>query len=189
MERDYPDWDLDERAEELLDRGIRDQIYRGIPPGTDTVAAEAEIGRDELTARLAGTTDKSTRAWKTARDTLTRYRSGRRTPGPKNAARIREAIEAARRDRIRAARHARVDISAGWITSRTRWYGKAVADLTGDDLTDFIAAIEQDDMVLAVQIVADAYGLDPDYVMGLDISDGVGVSIFSEGLPGNGDTP
>jgi hypothetical protein len=182
MQRDYPEWDIDDDTAEIVDRSVRDEIYRDVPPGTDSVASEEQVGRQELTARLAGTRDKSSRAWKTARDTLTRYRSGRRAVGPRNAARIRAATEAARRDSIRAARRAHVEITAGWTTSRTRWLGKPVADLTGEDLTDFLAAIEEGDTLGAIQIVADVYGLDPEFVLEIDADNGFDISILADAV-------
>ncbi len=48
-------------------------------------------------------------------------------------------------------------VTAAWQTSRTTWWiGKAIADLTGEDLTDFLAALEQGDFVGALQVVAEA---------------------------------
>ncbi|WP_156934935.1 hypothetical protein [Pseudonocardia spinosispora] len=41
-------------------------------------------------------------------------------------------------------------VAAAWQTSRTRSIGKAVADLTGEDLTGFLAALEQGDFVGAI---------------------------------------
>ncbi len=168
MARGYPGWDMDDDTERRIDQEVRGQVYEGVPPGTDSAAAEAQIGREELTARLAGTTDRTSRAWKSARDTLTRYRSGRRRVGPKNAARIRAATEAVRCDRIRASRVVNMTVTANWQTSRTAWIGKAVADLTGEDLTEFLAAVESGDTVGAVQILSDAYGLDPEFVQGIN---------------------
>lgn len=179
MERGYPEWDTDEETDQTVDEGVNDGVYRGVPPGEDVAGSEAQIGREELTRRLAGTDDKSSRAWKTARDTLTRYRSGRRRVGARNAARIRQATQAARRDQIRAARRLHVEIAAGWQTSRTLWLGRAVADLTGADLEDFLAAVAAGDTMLAVQIVADTYGLDPEFVMGIDDVD---IEIVAEGI-------
>jgi hypothetical protein len=180
MNRDYPEWDMSAGTRSRIDAQVREQIYRGVPPGEDSGASEQQIGREELTRRLAGTGDKSSRAWKTARDTLTRYRNGRRRVGSKNATRIRKATEAARRDRMHAARTARVQISAGWQTSRTLWLGKAVADLSGPDLYDFLDAIEAGNTLLAIQIVADVYGLDPEFVMSLEeIGE---ITITSEGI-------
>lgn len=182
MPRGYPDWDMSDGTADRIGRELASEVYRGVPPGTDSVAAERQIGREELTARLAGTTDRSARAWKTARDNLTRWRSGRRVIGPRNAARLRAAVEAARRDRIREARSVNVTVTASWQTSRTAWIGKAVADLTGEDLADFLTALEQRDFVGAVQIAAEAYGLDPEFVMA--INDLGEIAVTSEGIPG-----
>ncbi|WP_028935540.1 hypothetical protein [Pseudonocardia spinosispora] len=183
MPRGYPDWDMSGETEDRIARELAAEVYRGVPPGTDSVAAERQVGREELTARLAGTSDRSSRAWKTARDNLTRWRSGRRAIGPRNAAKLRAAVEAARRDRIRESRVVNVTITANWQTSRTAWIGKAVADLTGEDLADFLTALEQRDYVGALQIAAEAYGLDPEFVM--SINELGEVTVSSDAIPGN----
>ena len=55
-----------------------------------------------------------------------------------------------------------------FTTSKKPWQGYADADLTGSDLEDFLAAQAAGDDELAAQIVTDAYGLDPEFVLRID---------------------
>jgi hypothetical protein len=167
MRPEYPPWDITPEAQEALSRRMDGAMYEGVPSGADVEDIVSELGRDAVVAAMSGTTDRSTREWKNARDRLSRYRRGARRPNEENRGRLRGAAEAGRRSEIRGGRRAHVTLNATVITSSKSW-GKAEADLTGSDLSDFLEARETGDDVLAAQIVFDAYGMDPDLIMSID---------------------
>jgi hypothetical protein len=175
MAREFEPWEMPDNVRAALDSGMRNGLYQGIGrirTTADVQALQAQLGRERLTGLLAGTTDKSSRAWKNARDNLRRYRTGAR--GLKGAApRLQGAAEQARRDRIRNLGTLHVTVRATVRTSRTEWDGKMDADLTGGDLVDFLDAADRGAWEAAAQIVIDAYGLDPDLVLELTTLDSI----------------
>jgi hypothetical protein len=173
--RDYEPWEMPDTARAALDSAMRNGLYQGISrirTAGDVQALQAQLGRERLTALLAGTTDKRSRDWKNARDNLRRYRTGARGL-KRGAARLHGAAEQARRDRIRNLGTLHVTLRATVRTSRTEWDGKMDADLTGSDLVDFLSAADCGAWETAAQIVIDAYGLDPDLVLELTALDSI----------------
>jgi len=130
-----------------------------------------QVGRDAVVERMSGTTDRSSREWKNARDRLSRYRRGARRPNEENWQRLRGAAQAGRHTEIREARRAHVTLNATVTTSSKTW-GRADEDLTGPDLTDFLDAREAGDDMLAAQIVFDAYGMDPEMILSIEDIEG-----------------
>ena len=168
MARDYPAWDMDDNTRRDLGDGLDGALYQGVPAGEDVEAIVAEVGRDRLLEAMSGTTDKRSREWKNARDNLSRWRRGARRPSEASRRQLRGAAEARRRDQVRDRGHARVRFNATFITSKKPWEGYAVGDLTGPDLDDFLAAQATGNSELAAQIVSEAYGLDPEFVLGIE---------------------
>jgi hypothetical protein len=168
MPREYPAWDMDDNTRRQLGEGLDGALYSGVPGGADVEAVVQQVGRERLLEAMSGTTDKSSREWKNARDRLSRYRRGARHPDKANQAAMRGAAEARRRDQVRDRGHARVRFNATFITSKKPWEGYAVGDLTGPDLDDFLAAQAAGNSELAAQIVSEAYGLDPEFVLGIE---------------------
>ena len=176
MARDYPAWDMDDNTRRELGEGLDGALYQGVPAGEDVEAIVAEVGRDRLLEAMSGTTDKRSREWKNARDNLSRWRRGARRPSEASRRQLRGAAEAQRRAQVQARGHAHVRFNATFRTSKKPWQGYADADLTGSDLDDFLAAQAAGDSELAAQIVADAYGLDPEFVLGIEGPSGFEIS-------------
>lgn len=173
MSGKYQNWRMSESTRNAARAQLEGALYRGVPEGTDVQGVESQIGRQRLIEEMAGTTDKQSRAWKTARDTLTRWRNGTRGIGPKNAGKIRKIAEGDRRRRA-GRRPVHVTITGDFKTSGSRWAnGKARAGLTGGASSDFMDAIEAGDSELAMQIAMDEYGLDPDRVEGIEHLEGI----------------
>lgn len=144
----------------------QDALAITAPPPGDITAAEAFTGRDRLTAAIAGTTDRSTRAWANARRNLSRYRNGQRHPDPPRRAAISRAVTAELRRRRReqrskpaTARIAHVEMEATITVSDRPWTGIIYATLTGPDLDDFRLALAAADHETATQILLDGYEL------------------------------
>jgi hypothetical protein len=168
MARDYPEWEMDDETRQGLAEQLDNALFGDVPAGGDVEAIVDQVGRDRVVEALAGTNDKQSREWKNARDRLSRYRRGARKPNQENRARLRGAAENKRRDDIRGRGSAHVRYDATFTTSKAPWIGYADADLTGSDLTDFLDAQAAGDYELAAQIVANAYGLDPEFVLSID---------------------
>jgi hypothetical protein len=169
--RDYEPWDMTDDTRSALNRVVRDNTYPDlgeIRGAADVRRVEARYGREALTAQLAGTTDRGTRAWKNARDNLSRWRTGRRTPSAASASRLGGGVRGLLGGRYRGYGSLHVELTATITTSRTSWSGKMYADLTGADLEDYLTACEGGNWEEAAMIVADAYGLDPEYILSLD---------------------
>ena len=131
-----------ETREELS--AMDDAVVGEVPEGTDLAAIEESVGRQELTARMAGTTDRGSRAWKSARDALTRWRSGRRGIGGRSAARLRQAARGAAVD-SRRGQPLSVSASVSMRVSSRWWAGSAAATLTGGDADAFLDALANGD--------------------------------------------
>jgi len=168
MAGDYPDWDMSDDTRAQLHAGLDGALFNGVPGGGDVDAVIEHVGRDRLLQAMSGTTDKRSREWKNARDNLSRWRRGARTPSKESQDRMRAAAEDKRRGDVRDARSVHVRYTATFITSKKPWDGYADADLTGPQLDGFLAAQANGDDELAAQIVADAYGLDPEFVLGIE---------------------
>lgn len=173
MAGDYPDWDMSDQTRAQLRAGLDGALYAGVPGGDDVDAVVEHVGKDQLLQAMSGTADKSSREWKNARDNLSRWRRGARTPNRESQDKMRAAAEDKRRGEVRDARSVHVRYNATFRTSPPKkWVGYADADLTGSQLDDFLAAQAGGDSELAAQIVADAYGLDPEFVLGIEDLEG-----------------
>jgi soluble lytic murein transglycosylase-like protein len=169
--RDYSPWEMEPEIRESLDTAMRDGTYPGlgeIRTREGIQRLEAQHGRQALTAQLAGTVDKSSRAWKNARDNLSRWRSGRRSISAGSASKVATGVKNLLGSRYRDSGSLNVELYVTVTTSRTSWTGKMAADLTGADLEDYLSACEQGQWEQAAMIVADAYGLDPEYILSID---------------------
>jgi hypothetical protein len=170
MNRDYSPWEMQPETRESLNTAVRDGTYPGlgeIRSREDIQRLEAQHGRQTLTAQLAGTTDKSSRAWKNARDNLSRWRSGRRSISAGSSSKVTSGVKGLVGSQYRGVGSMYVALTATVTTSRTEWTGVMSADLTGSDLEDYLTACEQGNWEEAAMIVADAYGLDPEYILGI----------------------
>lgn len=197
MPRDYPEWDMSDETRQALhghleegQRAAREaaeeeaMLIRSADPA-DIEAVIGQVGRDRLLEALAGTPDRGSRQWENARHNLSRWRRGVHSPDAAHRGVIkRQTAAAVRRARARhrqlpeRGRKAHVRLSATFRTSDRRrpWTGVADAYLTGEDIDDFRAALAGGDDVLAAQITSDAYGLDPDFVLGLDDVSGFAIT-------------
>jgi hypothetical protein len=164
---EYSPWDMTDQTRAALGQQRETSMYSGLPGGSDVEGIVSQVGRDRLIEAMSGTTDRSSREWKNARDNLSRWRRGARNPSQASRDRLRGAAETNRRQEIRQTGRAHVRVDAEIRTSSKRW-GYADADLTGPALEDFLAASAAGNDELATQIVFDAYGLDPEFVLGID---------------------
>lgn len=181
MARDYEQWDMSDDTRRQLGESIESGAYSGAPEARDAQGVQAmqdELGREELTRRLSGTDDKRSRAWKSARDSLSRWRSGRRAVSSQAAGRLQGASRAFWRLGMRQRGSVHVDLTVTVRTSRTSWTGVMSADLTGGALEDYLDALEAGNFEGVAQVVADNYGLDPEYIESVESVHG-----FEQDLP------
>jgi hypothetical protein len=171
MPPEYPPWEMSDDTRAALGGQMDAGMYAGVPEGAAVEDVVAQVGRDRLLEMMSGTTDRSSREWKNARDNLSRWRRGARHPSGSSQDRMRGAAETGRRAEIRGRRHAHVTLNATVRTSSKSW-GLAKADLTGSALDDFMDAREAGNDELAAQIVFDNYGMDPDVIVGIDSIEG-----------------
>jgi hypothetical protein len=171
MPPEYPPWEMSDDTRQALSGQMDQGMYTGVPEGAAVDDVVAQVGRDRLLQMMSGTTDRSSREWKNARDNLSRWRRGARNPSASSQDRLRGAAETGRRDEIRQRGRAHVTLNATVSTSSKTW-GYADADLTGSALDEFLAAREAGNDELAAQIVFDNYGLDPDLIVGIDSIEG-----------------
>lgn len=166
---DWMGWDLASEVKNKVKGLFNRSVYRDVPQD-DIRAVEDRVGRDELAFLMADTRDKKSRAYKSARDRLTKIRSGKvRTP---KASTVNSANRAAMRKRtseIKERGSTRISFVADVKTSRTTWAnGKVAATLSGSALEEFTNALDAGDQEKALMVVCDEYGLDPDYVETLE---------------------
>lgn len=169
MPREFPEWQMNDDDERALHDQVDSSMFGDLPaPETpeDVRAMQDRFGRDNLVAWLSGTTDKRSREWKSARDGLSRRRAGRTGIGRRWRDKFRTAGRRARSAGIRSRGSLHVSLTADIRTSRTWDYGRTMsADLTGNDLQDYLDALEAGAYTNAAMIVADAYGIDPDVIL------------------------
>ena len=177
MARDYRPWTMSSDVRQGLGEKVSQALYGGIDSGNVGGLIE-QFGKPELASRIAGTTDKKSRAYRSARDSLTRWQRGSRRPSKANAAKLDVAAKGEKRAKIRAGGSAAVSMGAAVKTSKSSWTGRMTATLTGSALADFLDATGDGNYELAAQIVSDQYGLNPDYVEGLS-----GVNSFDLDAP------
>src|ERR1700722_11363319 len=103
MAGDYPDWDMSDETRAQLSAGLDGALYAGVPGGGDVDAIIEHVGKDRLLQAMSGTTDKRSREWKNARDNLSRWRRGARTPSKESQDKMRGAAEDKRRGEVRDA--------------------------------------------------------------------------------------
>jgi hypothetical protein len=167
MAREYPPWDMTDPTRARLSAGMDEAMYSGVPAGDDIEGIIGAVGRDAVIASFAGTTDKSTREWRNARDRVSRYRRGARSIRGSAREHLSGVAQGARRREIGQARIVHVRVEATFRTSSKTW-GYADAYLTGPDRDDFLTARDAGDDELAMKIAMEAYGLDPEFVLGVD---------------------
>lgn len=172
MPREYNSWDINPKANDKMVKSSEDAMYKDVGNGSDVSEVVDRVGKQELINRLAGTTDKKTRAYKSARDKVQRWVKGSRNPRKDNAARMRAMMEEKRRAEIAATGQVNVKIKADFRFSSGKW-DYVQAPLTGDALTDYLSAMERGDVEMATQIVAEQYGIDPNDIEGFDGFEGI----------------
>jgi hypothetical protein len=164
----YEPWDVDKTLKDKI-RSLVDRIvYRGVPKG-DIAGMVDAIGKEKLAFRLAGTTDKKSRAYKTARDSLTRWIKGKRKPKATTVEKVNGAVKNQKLGEFRQRGSISVSVVGNYKTSKTVWKnGNVHASLTGEAKENFLAALESGDNETAIQIACAEYGLDPDLVENLE---------------------
>lgn len=169
MPRQFPEWEMSDADRRALQDQIDSSMFGDLSaPETpeDVRRMQDRYGRDDLIAWLSGTTDKRSREWKSARDGLSRRRTGRTGIGRRWRDKFRTAGRRARSAGIRSRGSMSVSLTADIRTSRTWDYGRTMsADLTGSDLQDYLDALEAGAYTNAAMIVADSYGVDPDVIL------------------------
>jgi hypothetical protein len=161
-------WNWGETTKAKLDRKVDQKMFSNLP--RDDVRAQVDTTQKErLAAQMAGTADKKSRAYKSARDALTRWATGKRTPKPASLAKVNNAARADRISQYRSRGSLNISVVGDWRTSKTTWKnGNVHTQLTGQKQQDFLDAIERGDNETAVKIVCDHYGLDPDLIENIE---------------------
>ena len=144
-------------------------VFGNLPPNPDLHALSQSMGKRALVEQMAGTTDRSSKAYKNARDNLGRYLRGTRSPNPASQQKIQKAARTDHVEQLRTRGSLRVKYTADVRKSKRLWKnGNITADLTGGELQDYLDAIEAGDEAGALAIVMDAYGLPADEVASID---------------------
>lgn len=162
MPRD-DEWEMSDQTRAQLHEQITSEMFGQISDPqspADVRAMQDRYGKENLTAWLAGTRDKSSRAWKSARDGLSRRRTGRGGIGKLWRDKFRTAQRRAQSDRVRSRGSLSVTLTADVLVS-SRWdYGRPMyASLSGGELEDYLAALEAGNLEQAAMVVAESYGL------------------------------
>lgn len=170
MPREFPEWEMSDDDRRQLSARAEGGLWGGLPEVPETPEEVRRLqdryGRDNLVAWLSGTTDRKSRAWKSARDGLSRRRAGRTGIGPQWRNKFQTASRRGRSGRVRGRGSLHVSLTADIRTSRTWDYGRTMtADLTGADLDEFLQAVEENRYEDAATIVADNYGLSSDFIL------------------------
>jgi hypothetical protein len=149
--------------------GSERSLYGDLPSGSNIQAAADRLGRRELAEQLAGTTDRKTRKYKTARDYISRHlRGARRTVKPDYQAKVTDAMRTQRRGEIRERGQMQVRITADVKVSAKVWRnGRMVSTLRGADLRDYLDALNHGDGNKAMSIFLNSY--DPSGRMGATV--------------------
>lgn len=172
MAREYNSWDMEAGTRARMAEGYKSSAYGDLPPGSDVNAIVDRVGKQELIQRLAGTTDKKDRAYKSARDKVTRWEKGTRNPNKDAQSRMSAIMEDKRRQEMRNAGRVNVKVKGEYRFSSGTW-DYVEAPLTGPALEDFMSAMERGDYEMATQIVAEEYGVDPGDIEGMEGFEGV----------------
>jgi hypothetical protein len=118
-------------------------------------------GKDRLAARLAGTSDKSSRAYKSQRDYISRVLRGGRGIGRDKAGKLSAEARQMAADKVRRkVTPPKVKIAATWKMSKTEWHGAATAEFTGEERETLAGLIESGDSDAILDMVASKYGED-----------------------------
>ncbi|MET7303609.1 hypothetical protein [Embleya sp. NPDC005575] len=161
----YLPWAVDAAVAEELDQKMGAAVYGDLARGEFQIRDIVDrIGKRELAVMLSGTDDLKSRAYKNMRDNIGRYLRGTRSPRADVRDRIESLCKEVRIQEIRNRSSLRVEINACVITSRTKWCGLIGATLDGSLLDAFADALSAGNPLLAMQVVSDGYGLDPDLV-------------------------
>lgn len=145
-------------------------------PADHAAAADWLGGRDKLIQALArqdpsAPPDRSTPAWRNARDRVRSWERGQHSPGPDSRRDLRRALTRQLRQRRHetrrapaTARLARVTFTAESITvSRRPWHRARLRDVlvTGTALDDLRTALAAGDTAVAAQIIIEQHGMPP----------------------------
>lgn len=182
MPREYPEWDISDADREALANSVSGSTWAGLPsPPVDAAGVRTlqdRYGKDTLIAHLAGTTDKGSRQWKSARDGLSRRRAGRMAIGRGWRDKFISAGRRARARSIIARGQMHVTLTADILTSRHWDRGRRMnASLSGDDLQDYLDAVMGGRHEEAAMVVADSYGIGADVIISIANVSGVEADI------------
>ncbi|MFC9916348.1 hypothetical protein [Streptomyces sp. NPDC127197] len=166
MSSPYDEWEIPDPVHRDLEQGLMEGVYGAMADGSIQSVVDA-IGKQELILMMAGTTDKKSRAYKSARDKVGRWLKGSRRPSKAGQQLLDSLAKKFKRDQVMARGSLSVSISGTFVTSKKPWKGKMSATLTGTALADFMDALEGGDPMWAAQVVCQEYGMDPDVVLEL----------------------
>lgn len=149
---------------------MRKGSYDGIFGSTsDTDISEAvdalgggSSGRRELAERMSGTTNRSSREYKNARDYISRHLRGSRrsVKSPEYRKVIAGANREGKKNRVIESGSLNVTITGHFKVSSRVYRGAIKAKaLTGDALRNYVNAVERGDMQTALNIVSRNYGM------------------------------
>lgn len=172
MPRAYPEWDMSDESRQSLNEKANAAHFAAAPdPQTpaDIRAMQDRYGKNQLIEWLSGTADKASRAWKSARDGLSRRRSGRGGIGKLWRQKFQTAGRKAATRGLRAQGSTNVTITAD-VKVSSKWdRGRPMyASLSGSELSDYLDALESGNIEAAAMVVADSYGIPPESITELD---------------------
>ena len=150
-------------------KGSYDGIFGSV---SDTDISEAvdslgggSSGRRELAERMSGTTNRSSREYKNARDYISRHLRGSRrsVKSPEYRKVIAGANQEGKKNRVIESGSLNVTITGDFKVSNRVYRGQIKASgrnaLTGDALRNYVNAVERGDMQTALNIVSRNYGM------------------------------
>lgn len=148
--------DVRERFVKLVDEANGVKAPRGSEDLADLI--ERAGGRSRLAEHLAGTTDKSSRAYKSQRDYISRVMRGGRGIGKAKTESLKGAARKLAADEFRSTpAPIGVTVAAGFKVSDSRWDGAASQTFSGADREEFLRMLEDGDYDGILDLVVNEY--------------------------------
>lgn len=137
-----------------------EQIYGGLPAGTDIGAAADRVGKQRLAEQLSGTTDRKSRKYRNARDYISRHLGGRRrSVSPEFQGRVSKVLQGERR-RDLSRTGMRVEVVADVKVSSKVWKrGRMTANFDPAQTAEYLDALERGDGREAMSMIMTEYGM------------------------------
>ncbi|MGW0008087.1 hypothetical protein ACWDT6_30240, partial [Nocardia grenadensis] len=154
---EYEEWYVPPAVLEDLEDKMGQAVFGDLVGGEVSAAVEA-LGKRELAFLLSGASSTKDRAYKNARDNLSRYLRGTRKPRADWKAKMTGITRAWRIKQIRDRGRLSVRAVVTLVTSKKPWTGPVSDVLSGRYLRQFVDAVEAGDAVGALQTLTESYG-------------------------------